>query len=187
MGLSPETRMSLLARLRGHRDEEAWGQFVAIYEPLVYRLARQRGWQDADARELTQEILLAVANAIGRWDADPTRGSFRGWLFCIARNLMVNFWKRRQRQPIAAGGTAIFEQLAEQPPPRVPKRLGLTTNTAGKYFAGRRSRCAANFARRRGTRFGGRAWMAGRSPMSRLSWVFRRAPPTLLAAESWRN
>ena len=115
MSLSPETRLSLLARLRGPRDEEAWGQFVAIYDPLVYRLARQRGWQDADARELTQEILLAVAGAIGRWDADPSKGSFRGWLFRIARNLMVNFWKRRQRQPLAAGGSDMLERLAAQP------------------------------------------------------------------------
>jgi RNA polymerase sigma-70 factor (ECF subfamily) len=28
---------------------------------------------------------------------------------------MVNFWKRRQRQPIAAGGSALLELLAEQP------------------------------------------------------------------------
>lgn len=115
MRLAPKTRLSLIAKLRGPRDEAAWREFAGIYEPLVYRLARQRGWQDADARELSQEILLAVANSIDRWEVDTSKGSFRGWLFRIARNLMVNFWKRRQRQPPAAGGSDMLELLSAQP------------------------------------------------------------------------
>jgi RNA polymerase sigma-70 factor (ECF subfamily) len=115
MSLAPQTRQSLIVRLQGPRDELAWQEFAAIYEPLVYRLARQRGWQDADARELTQEVLLTVANAIERWQADADRGSFRGWLFRIARNLMVNYWKRNRRHRAAAGGTAILERLACEP------------------------------------------------------------------------
>ena len=57
MSDSPETRPSLLVRLRDPPDEQAWGEFVEIYEPLVYRLARRRGFQDADARELVQDVL----------------------------------------------------------------------------------------------------------------------------------
>jgi RNA polymerase sigma-70 factor (ECF subfamily) len=113
----PQTRRSLLVRLQGTRDEAAWDEFAAIYEPLVYRLARQRGWQDADARELSQEVLLAVAKSIERWDLDASRGSFRGWLFRIARNLMINYWKRRRRQPVAAGGSERLEFFASQPAP----------------------------------------------------------------------
>ena len=77
---SPETRHSLLARLHGERDEQAWREFVAIYQPLIYRLIRGRGLQDADARELTQDALVAVARAIERGTADFTGGSFRGWI-----------------------------------------------------------------------------------------------------------
>src|SRR5262245_34457770 len=115
MNMAPQTRHSLLMRLQGSRDESAWREFVAIYEPLVYRLARQRGWQDADARELSQEVLVAVANAIDRWDADPSKGSFRGWLFRIARNLMINYWKRNLRHPAALGGSELVDLLAAQP------------------------------------------------------------------------
>jgi len=102
-------------RLQGQRDELAWQEFVAIYEPLVYRLARQRGWQDADARELSQEVLCTVATAISRWQTDPARGSFRGWLFQIARNLMINYWKKGQRRAVAMGGSDGFDLLARQP------------------------------------------------------------------------
>ena len=97
MDESPATRCSLIVKLRDPADSAAWREFVAIYEPLVYRLARRKGLQDADARDLCQDVFQAVARAIDRWD--PGRGSFRGWLSRITRNLLINFLTRRQFQP----------------------------------------------------------------------------------------
>ena len=54
---APETRHSLLLRLQTTCDQQAWDEFVAIYEPLVYRLARAKGLQHADALDLSQEVL----------------------------------------------------------------------------------------------------------------------------------
>jgi RNA polymerase sigma-70 factor (ECF subfamily) len=113
----PNTRPSLLVRIRDPQDERAWREFLDIYEPLVYRLARRKGFQDADARELTQEVFLAVASAIDRWDPDPTRGSFRGWLFRIARNLMINLLARQRRHPQGTGSSDIKRLLEEQAAP----------------------------------------------------------------------
>ena len=52
----PNTRESLLIRVRDLRDRDAWNQFVQIYRPAVYRLARARGLQDADAQDLCNEF-----------------------------------------------------------------------------------------------------------------------------------
>ncbi len=112
---SPDTRPSLLIRLRDPRDERAWGEFLEIYTPLIHRLARQSGLQGADADDLTQEVFRAVAGAIDRWDPDPARGSFRGWLFRIARNLVINQLEARCRQPIASGDTEVRRLLEQQP------------------------------------------------------------------------
>jgi RNA polymerase sigma-70 factor (ECF subfamily) len=113
----PETRQSLLLRIRDHRNARAWGEFVGIYEPLVYRLARSRGFQHADALELTQEVLLAVSKSIHRWDTDPARGSFRGWLFRVTRNLMINFLAKQRRHPQGVGDTDFQRLLTQQPDP----------------------------------------------------------------------
>lgn len=56
----PETRHSLLVRVRDPRDHEAWDQFARIYRPVAYRLARAHGLQDADAEELAQSVLMAI-------------------------------------------------------------------------------------------------------------------------------
>jgi RNA polymerase sigma-70 factor (ECF subfamily) len=97
MTSAPLTRPSLLLRLRDAGDRAAWRQFVDVYAPLVYRFARKRGLQDADAADLTQEVLQAVAAACPRLEYDPRRGTFRGWLFTVARNRLHNFRLREQR------------------------------------------------------------------------------------------
>jgi RNA polymerase sigma factor (sigma-70 family) len=117
MGDALLTRASLLARLGDPKDRAAWGQFVELYGSLVYGFARQRGLQDADAADLAQEVLLAVAQAMGRWQYDPQQGTFRGWLFGITRNKISKLLKRRRSQPVGTGDTNAHRMLEEEPSP----------------------------------------------------------------------
>ena len=113
----PETRPSLLLRLRDARDQHAWSTFLEIYQPLIYRVIMQRRVQDADAREVTQEVLLAVASSIDQWEADPQRGTFRGWLATITRNLVVNFLIKQSRHPRGSGDSDFRRGLESLPAP----------------------------------------------------------------------
>jgi RNA polymerase sigma-70 factor (ECF subfamily) len=115
MGGVPDTRPSLLVRLRDARDGQAWGQFVDLYAPLVYGFARKRGLQDADAADLAQEVLRAVAGAARRLEYDPQRGSFRAWFYTVVRNKLRNFLDARRRHDRAGGGSEARALLEEQP------------------------------------------------------------------------
>jgi RNA polymerase sigma-70 factor (ECF subfamily) len=111
----PLTRASLLVRLRDAQDGGAWMAFVDLYGPLVYRYLRGQGLQDADAADLCQDALAAVASAVKRLDYDPQRGAFRNWLFTIVRRKLWH-WRSRQAQRLCGSGDSAVQQLLEQCP-----------------------------------------------------------------------
>jgi RNA polymerase sigma-70 factor (ECF subfamily) len=111
----PVTRASLLVRLRDGHDGEAWRDFVGTYGPVVYGFGRKRGLQDADAADLVQEVLRSVAGAVGRLDYDPRRGTFRSWLYTVARNKLYTFLDSQRRHPRGSGDSGAQQRLEEQP------------------------------------------------------------------------
>jgi len=91
------TRATLLARLR--RDplsETAWDEFVEQYGRHIYRWCRQWRLQDADAEDVTQEIMLKLARKLRDFTYDPT-SSFRGWLKTVAHHAWRDFVDSRGR------------------------------------------------------------------------------------------
>lgn len=115
MGEAPNTRPSLLVRLRDARDNEAWAQFVEVYAPLIYGFARKQGLQDADAADLTQDSLRVVSEAIKKLEYDPRRGTFRSWLFTVVRNQLFRLRARQARPGKGSGDSAAQEQLQQVP------------------------------------------------------------------------
>ena len=93
----PDTRISLILRLASAEDADSWREFASNYAPAVFAIARRRGLQPADAEDFVQELLLAVARAAGRWQADANRARFRTWLFRIARNLLADHFRHAKR------------------------------------------------------------------------------------------
>jgi RNA polymerase sigma factor (sigma-70 family) len=112
---SPVTRASLLIRLRDRTDQSAWNEFVAVYGPVIYQFARNRGLQDADAADMMQDVLRSVTGAIGRLDYDPQQGRFRGWLFTITRNRVMTLLASRKGKARGTGNSDVNSLLAAQP------------------------------------------------------------------------
>lgn len=110
----PTTRISLLMRVRDPQDHQAWSDFVTLYRPVLYRFARRRGFQSADAHDLAQTVLTTVAGKIGDWEPDEQRARFRTWLSRVAQNQAISMFRRSQTQRAqAAGGSGMVAQLNE--------------------------------------------------------------------------
>src|SRR5205085_111655 len=109
----PETRASLIVRLPDAADARAWDDFVAVYAPLVYRLARRHGLQPADSDDLVQDVLAAVARSVETWLTRDDRGPFRAWLLRIAKNTAMNALTRQKYRPTGTGDSELARRLAQ--------------------------------------------------------------------------
>jgi len=119
MNSIPETRASLLIRVRDPADQAAWHEFVEIYRPLILRLARQKGMQEADAEDVAQQVLAAVAQAVEQWEHDPKRAKFRTWLNRVAQNAILNALARG-RPDRGSGDSALLAVLNQHESPTGP-------------------------------------------------------------------
>ena len=112
----PETVESLILKVRDPEDRAAWDQFEQLYRPVIFRIARAKGMQHADALDLVQQVLMSVASAIDRYEQRTESAKFRYWLSRITRNAILNALTRRPRDR-SSGGTALVEMLSEVPNP----------------------------------------------------------------------
>ncbi len=112
----PDTRQSLLVRIRDADDQDAWEQFAAIYRPVAYRLARAHGLQDADAEELAQSVLISISKAIAEWEPVSPQVRFRHWLRRVAKNAIFNALSRRPKDQAVGGDVAHISLVADTAP-----------------------------------------------------------------------
>lgn len=106
------TSISLLERL--HDDHSgAWNQWQAIYAPMLRAWMRRYDVQDADADDLIQEVMLAVAKEVGTFDHNGRYGAFRSWLKRILVHRLRDFWRARQRRAVATGDSDVFQRLKQ--------------------------------------------------------------------------
>jgi RNA polymerase sigma-70 factor (ECF subfamily) len=107
----PTTRVTLLARLRQDpTDQTAWDEFVERYGRHIYRWCRRWKLQDADAEDVTQEILLKLAQKLRAFTYDPSR-SFRGWLKTVAHHAWRDFVDSPRHGRAAAGDSEVRELM----------------------------------------------------------------------------
>src|SRR6516162_3980827 len=106
----PTTRVTLLTQLRQDPSDQAgWDEFVEHYGRQIYRWCRRWKLQDADAEDVTQDILAKLARKLRDFRYDPTR-SFRGWLKTVAHHAWRNFVDSRRGRG-AARDSQVWELM----------------------------------------------------------------------------
>ena len=76
----PSTSTTLLRRVAVEpTDAAAWDAFVERYGRMVYQWCRRWSLQEADAEDVTQGVMLQLAQQMRGFRYDPN-GRFRGWL-----------------------------------------------------------------------------------------------------------
>ena len=103
------TRASLLDRLKDREDQSSWQEFFDTYWQLIYRVAKKAGLTDAEAQDIVQETVIAMANKLPGFIYDPKVCSFKTWMLRLTRWRIIDTLRKRlpQSAPGADGnGTA---------------------------------------------------------------------------------
>lgn len=132
------TSISLLQRLReAPADHAAWEEFVRRYGGRIRDWGRRWGLQEADAHDVSQDVLLKLVRAMQTFRYDPAR-RFRGWLKTVTHNAWQDLARGRRpaladddrlhsqaaRDDLAAGVEAAYEQeLLDRAMERVRPRV----------------------------------------------------------------
>ena len=95
LGLQVQREEDLVRRAQ-KRDPEAFGQLYEEHFDRIYRYTTLRVRNQEDAEDITQQVFLKALENIGsyRWRGMP----FASWLFRIAHNLIVDYWKKKSRE-----------------------------------------------------------------------------------------
>jgi RNA polymerase sigma-70 factor (ECF subfamily) len=87
---------------------------VERYGRQIFGWCRQGGLQEADAEDVTQMVLVRLAERMRTFAYDPSK-SFRGWLRTLTRHAWSDFVQARQRGGRASGDDVTAESLKTLP------------------------------------------------------------------------
>jgi RNA polymerase sigma-70 factor, ECF subfamily len=103
MGATPIlmlTDAELVRRCRAG-DSAAWEQIVHLFSRRVYNLAYRFTNRHEAAEDLTQEVFVRVYRSLDQYD--PAAGDLSNWLMRLARNLVIDDYRKRVRTPTDVG------------------------------------------------------------------------------------
>ena len=87
-------------------DEAAWEELVRLHTRQVYGLCYRFTGSGAEAQDLTQEVFLRVFRTLRTFRS--AEGSFGTWLARVARNLLIDHYRRTRQERVT---DPIEEQL----------------------------------------------------------------------------
>jgi RNA polymerase sigma-70 factor (ECF subfamily) len=91
-----DTRISLLEKVCNLRDGRSWGEFHAIYRPLIFGYLRGLRIKEHDASDLTQEVFCRLMLSLPNFKLNRQKGRFRTYLWRLTYNTLVDRARRKK-------------------------------------------------------------------------------------------
>ena len=89
------TRATLIQRLKDWQDQSSWQDFFDTYWKLIYGVAIRGGLTGAEAEDVVQETMIAVAKHMPAFKYNPALGSFKTWLLNMTRWRIADHLRKR--------------------------------------------------------------------------------------------
>ena len=105
------TSLTLLEKLRDPNDAASWERFIALYTPFLFYWARRLKVNGTEAEDLVQDVFVKLFEAMSKFEYDPEKGNFRGWL----RTLCFHRWndvRRKRGNNLKQAGPGDIDGLA---------------------------------------------------------------------------
>ena len=113
-----DTRVTLLLRLKRAGEENDWEDFYHQYARFIMSVALRSGLSQRDAEDILQETMMEMMRVMARFDYDPAKGTFRGFLRKIVTRKAARY---RARQPnhvsldlLVSKGDALLMELIDE-------------------------------------------------------------------------
>ena len=110
------TSSSLIHRVQAD-EAGAWERLVGLYAPLLYHWCRRWQLQDQDLADVFQEVFKTLIVHLPEFRKDRRGDTFRGWLWTITRNKVLDHLRRRRREGPGPGGSEAGALAAQLPAP----------------------------------------------------------------------
>lgn len=108
------TSLTLLRRLRGFDEPEAWDRFIRLYSTGIYTWVRRMGFRHEDAADIVQDVFVALVQNLPQFERSGSR-TFRGWLWAITRNKCREWARRRKLVLVSTDSLDKFAGRTEEP------------------------------------------------------------------------
>ena len=92
-----ETNGAELIKSARGGDGAAWEEIVSLYSRRIFNLAYRFTSSVSAAEDLTQEVFIRIYKTLDQYDAK--QGDLSNWLMRLARNLIIDDYRHRQRNP----------------------------------------------------------------------------------------
>jgi RNA polymerase sigma-70 factor (ECF subfamily) len=88
-------------------DAQAWRELVAGQHRRIYAICYRFTGSATDAEDLTQEVFLKLYRNLKSFDCE--RGSFQTWITTMARNLLVDHFRRTRLERASQSLDACYD------------------------------------------------------------------------------